>query len=131
MDESFVIGTQSDTYLLLEKNDDVVDALKFNSRAIKYGGPNDEGRGAHSLAKYGLRSYGLYEIENSPWIHEQMVGNRVHPRHTDSLFSGYKHYIACFKDVMFEVTCRSFEELHLSKKEINALINEQLNYLNA
>ncbi|MEW8254667.1 MAG: hypothetical protein AB2747_09950 [Candidatus Thiodiazotropha taylori] len=130
MYENFVIATQSDTYLLLEKTGDIVDAIKFNSRTVKYGGPNDEGRGAHPLMGYGLGFYGLYEVENSPWIHEQMTGNRVHPRHSDSLFSGYKHYIACFKDVMFEVTCDSYEEVHLPVAEVGKLVNQQLDYLN-
>ena len=55
-----------------------------------------------------------------------MVANRVHPRHSDSLFSRDKHYIACFKDVMFESVCREVKEVTLTKSEIEALISREL-----
>lgn len=129
MHENFVIATQHATYLMLEKNGDVVDVLYFDSPQMKYGSPNDEARGGHPLYKYGLGFYGLFVVENSPWIREQMVANRVHPRHTDSMFAERKHYIACFKDVMLEVTCRSFEEKQMTASEIEALVGEQLKYL--
>ncbi len=129
MYENFVIATQSDTYLLLEKEQDAIYALKFDSKVVKYGSPNDEGRGAHPLAKYGKLIYGFYEVNNSPWIKEQMVGNRCHDRHKDSFFDNYKHYIACFKDVMFEITCTTYEEIQLSGSDISKLITKQLGYL--
>lgn len=129
MYENFVICTQHEAYLLIESDGENVRALKFNSSDIKYGGPNDEARGAHPLTKYGSLLYGLYEVKNSPWIKEQMERNRVHPRHSDSLFEGKKHYIACFKDVMFEVTCRLWEEISLSKIEILKLVSNEIEQL--
>ncbi len=126
MYENFVIATQNESYLLLEKKDEIISALKFDSIVIKYGGPNDEGRGAHPLTKHGSLLYGLYEVKNSPWLKEQMVGNRTHPRHSDSLFKNRKHYIACFKDVMFEVTCKSYEEVELTQKEVLELIENEI-----
>ena len=129
MYENFVIATQSGIYLLLEKHDDVVDVLHFDSPQMKYGAPNDEARGGHPLSKHGLGFYGFFEVEHSPWIRERMLANRVHDRHTDSMFDREKHYIACFKDVMLEVTCRSYQEKQMSVPEIEALIKEQLNYL--
>lgn len=126
MHENFVILTQSDAYLFLETNGNSTHALHFDSVRCKYGGPNDEARGGHPLAKYGLGFYGLYVVENSPWIQEMMVANRIHPQHSDSLFSRDKHYIACFKDVMFESVCREVKEVTLTKSEIEALISREL-----
>lgn len=129
MYENFVISTQRDTYLMLNTEDDIVSAIRFIGATIKYGGPNDAGRGAHPLTKYGDFIYGLYEVENSPWIKEQMVGNRIHPRHTDDLYSDKKHYVACFKDVMFEASCRGYEVVSLSKKDVFELITREISNL--
>jgi hypothetical protein len=126
MYENFVLLTQGGAYLFLEKNGDSTHALHFDSPQCKYGGPNDEAHGGHPLAKHGLGIYGLYLVENSPWIHEMMVANRVHPRHSDSMFSRDKHYIACFKDVKFESVCSEVKEVTLTKSEIDALINKEL-----
>jgi hypothetical protein len=87
MYENFLVSTQHDAYLMLEENDGLVDALKFIGSTIKYGSPNDEGRGAHPLTKFGKLTYGFYEVINSPWISEQMVGNRFHPQHSDNMYS--------------------------------------------
>lgn len=54
MYENFVIATQRETFLPLERNGDQVHALKFDSPNIKYGAQNDEARGGHPLSKYGL-----------------------------------------------------------------------------
>jgi len=126
MYENFLISTQHDTYLMLKEYDGTVDAIKFIGSTIKYGSPNDEGRGAHPLTKYGKLTYGFYEIKNSPWIKEQMIGNRSHPRHKDSMYDKKKHYVACFKDVMFEATCRGYELVKLNKEEIIALIQSEV-----
>jgi len=129
MYENFAILTQTGVYLLLEKDGDGVYALYFDSPNCKYGGPNDEAHGGHPLAKYGLGFYGLFEVENSPWIEEMMIANRIHPRHSDSLFSNDRHYIACFKDVKFESVCQTMKEVKLSKSEIDILLNKELGNL--
>src|SRR6266498_2412308 len=85
--ENFVLVTQHELYLLLEKDGTSISALKFSFRSFKYGSPNDEARGSHPLMKYGLGWYGLYQVENSPWIHELMLANRIHPRHNDAMFA--------------------------------------------
>ena len=126
MYDNFVIATQSSTYLVLERIDDLIHVLKFDTRALKYGSPNDEARSGHPLSKYGPLLYGLYEVENSPWISEQVKANRVHDRHQDSMFDGLKHHIVCFKDVMFEVTGLSFEELQLTEDELRDLVSQEL-----
>jgi hypothetical protein len=129
MYENFVILAQTGAYLLLEKDGESIHALHFDSPSCRYGGPNDEAHGGHPLAKYGLGLYGLFEVENSPWIEEMMTANRVHPRHSDSLFAGRRHYIACFKDVKFESVCRTMKEITLSKKEVDALLTKELDSL--
>ena len=129
MYENFVISTQNELYVLLKKNGDTVDALKFDFTIFKYGGPNDEARGGHPLSAHGLGFYGLYEVKNSPWLEELMRANRVHPKHQDSLYSGRKHYVACFKDRMLEVVCSQIQEVQLSVDEIEALISKELEYL--
>ena len=129
MYENFVFATQQDVFLMLEKRGDVITFIRFDSPRMKYGPPNDEARGGHPLFKFGLGIYGLFEVENSPWIKEQMVANRVHPGHFDAMFDGMKHYIACFKDVMLEVACRSYEERQLPVGEFMSLINDQLDNL--
>ena len=129
MYENFVIATQSDTYLLLEQKYERIHALKFFGATIRYGSPNDEGRGAHPLTKFSSLLYGCYEVKNSPWIKEQMIGNRQHPNHSDDLFSNKKHFIACFKDVMFEATCRDYELVELSKEKVIELVVSEINEL--
>ncbi len=129
MYDNFVIVTQHESYLLLERENDAVSVLHFDSPQLRYGSPNDEARGGHPLANYGLGSYGLFEVFNSPWIRDQMIANRVHHRHTDNLFEGERHFIACFKDVMLEVTCRSYEERTMSVAEVHAIIQKELTNL--
>jgi hypothetical protein len=127
--ENFVLATQNEVYLLLEKEDALFRALRFKFSSLKYGGPNDEARGNHPLAKHGLGFYGFYQVENSPWIQELMIANRVHPRHLDSMYSGKKHFIACFKDTMLEVIRREYEEVRLSQSDLVEVFQEQLRYL--
>ncbi|MGB0988830.1 MAG: hypothetical protein ACPGVL_16430 [Pseudoalteromonas spongiae] len=129
--ENFVLATQHEVYLLIEKSEDDIYGIKFKSRVVKYGSPNDEARGGHSLAKHGLGLYGFFEVENSPWIKEQAELNKVHPRHSDMLFSGLSHYVACFQDVMIEITSGSYEEFKMSQQELNAVLQEQVSNLEA
>jgi len=126
MYENFVIATQHETFLLMERDGDQVRAIRFDSSNIRYGAPNDEARAGHSLAKYGLGLYGLFEVKDSPWLKEADAANRVHPRHSDSMFAGQRHFIACFKDVMFEVRCRGMEEVTMTSSQIFDVIANQI-----
>jgi len=129
--ENFVLATQHEVYLLIEKSEDYIYGIKFRSRLVKYGSPNNEARGGHPLTKYGLGFYGFFEVENSPWIKDQIELNKVHPSHSDSLFSGLSHYVACFQDVMLEITSKSYEEFKMSPKELSAVLQEQVSNLEA
>ena len=64
MYEGFVVSSQQTLFLLLTQKYDKIDALKFDFLLYKYGYPNDEA--SHPLAIYGLRSYGLFKVDNSP-----------------------------------------------------------------
>lgn len=130
MYENFVIATQNETFLVMERGGDQVHAIRFDSPNIRYGAPNDEARTAHSLAKYGLGLYGLFEVKNSPWLKESVAANWIHPRHSDSLFAGRRHFIACFKDVMLEVQCCNMEEVTMTSSQIFDLITNQIRHLN-
>ena len=68
--ENFVLATQYEIYLLIDKSEGLIYGIKFKSRQVKYGSPNDEARGGHPLMKYGLGFDGFFEVENSPWIKE-------------------------------------------------------------
>jgi len=124
MYENFVVATQHDVYLLLEKQNDQVACLKFNSSVFKYGYPNDEV--GHPLMQYGLGFYGFFEVENSPWLLEVRNNNLSHPRDSNLLHANKKHYIAKFKDVTFEVIAKKYEEIELTANELFEIINQEL-----
>ena len=72
---------------------------------------------------------GEAQSRSEPSKVEQMIGNRSHPRHSDALFSDKKHYIVCFKDVMFEASCRGYELVKLSKEAITSLVMSEVDNL--
>lgn len=127
MYENFIVSSQYKLFLLLEQTDNVIDALQFDSLIYKYGYPNDEA--SHPLSKYGLGSYGLFKISNSPWVKELRDNNRQHSRHTDSSFDDYLHYVARFKDVTVEIICTKMEEIQITKTELLAFLEEQISNL--
>jgi hypothetical protein len=129
MYENFLISKQQELYLMLEENDGIIDLLKFNFTVYKYGYPNDEAMGSHPMAKFGLGFYGLFEVLNSPWIKEVCEGNRIHPRHDDSMFNGSKHYIVRFKDVTLDVLCNKMEETQLTREQIFEIVSKEIEFI--
>jgi len=127
MYENFIVASQQKLYLLLEQTDDVIESLQFDALIYKYGYPNDEV--SHPYTKFGLGSYGLFKVDNSPWITELKENNRQHHRHTDSSFDNYKHYVAKFKDVTVEVICTQMNEIQLTKAKLLAFVEEQIGFL--
>jgi hypothetical protein len=85
---------------------DTVAVLRFDSWCHKFGYPNEEALSGHPLYQYGLECYGFHLVENSPWIAELCRQNRVHSRHTDSLFADLRHWIMTFHDTTLEVVGR-------------------------
>jgi hypothetical protein len=129
MYENFLISGQADLYLLLEESEGLIDTLRFNFLIYKYGYPNDEAIGAHPMAKYGLGFYGFFEVLNSPWIIELQNSNGIHPKHNMSMYNGYKHYIARFKDVTLDVICSKMEELRLTKGQLIEIVNKEIEFI--
>ena len=127
--ENFIVATQQEVFLLLEKQGATVHALRFPFTRLRYGGPNDEARSGHPLGKVGLGYYGLYQVEQSPWLQEVVAENRVHPSHSDALFANKKHFVACFKDVMLEVISSGYQEVAMPESELFTIINQQLGHL--
>jgi hypothetical protein len=127
--EDSILATQSGLYLLLGKEGAKILALKFSSATFKYGAPNDEARGAHPFARCAASMYGMYLVENSPWLLEQMTANQIHPRHSDLMFKDKKHYMILLKDVTLDISCRHFEEIELQAEDIFLMVREQLNDL--
>jgi len=127
MYENFIVSSQQKLFLLLEQTNGLIDCLQFDFLIYKYGYPNDEV--SHPLSKYGLGSYGLFQVINSPWVTELRDNNRQHHRHTDSSFDNYKHFIVKFKDVTIEVICTEMKERQLTKLELLDFLDEQINYL--
>ena len=127
MYENFIVSSQQKLFLLLEQADNIIDTLQFDFLIYKYGYPNDEV--SHPFSKYGLGSYGLFQVINSPWVTELRDNNRQHHRHTDSSFEDYKHFIAKFKDVTVEILCTKMEETQLTKSELLIFIDEQIGYI--
>ena len=127
MYENFVVSSQQTLYVLLEESNEKIDALKFDPIIYKYGYPNDEV--SHPLTKYGLGFYGLFKVDNSPWMTEIKDNNKSHHSHNDSMFDNYKHYIAKFKDITIEILCTEFEEVELTKQDLANFVTEQISYL--
>src|SRR3979490_2449521 len=100
MYENFVISTQNELLLLLENKGGKIFAFRFDSILYKYGYPNDEGLGFHPMSKFGLRFYGLYQVDNSTWISES---DEARSNSVGNLFTDYQHYIVTFKDVTLDV----------------------------
>lgn len=125
--ENFMIATQGELYLLLENRAGRIDTLKFDFVLYKYGYPNDEGLGVHPMAQYGLRSYGLFRVDNSVWIGK--LRERKAKTSWD-LFEGRQHYIITFKDVTLDIISKGFEELTLTEAQIMELTQRQINHLN-
>jgi hypothetical protein len=118
-----VFSDQQKVYLFLDHQGPGVMALVFEGGTFKFGTPNDEVLGGHSLAQFGLGFYDFFEVLNSPWIDDLCRANRVHPRHSDAMFKGVRHFIATFKDATFEVASRKIEERKLSAEDVQALIS--------
>ena len=87
-------------------------------RKIVLGHPNDEALGGHRFASHGLTWFAFHEVSNSDLIADLKHVNRVHPRHTDELFAGLRHFIATFKEETFECVARTLEVSHSKEAEV-------------
>ena len=91
--------------------------IKFDGlRQFKFGYPNEEAISGHDYFHLGLSPYDLYEVINSKWIKSLKEKNRVHPYHTDEMFSNDRHFILPLHDNTFEVIAISYETGRRDKK---------------
>jgi len=127
MYESFILSTQRILYLILEENNGIIEALKFEFLIYKFGYPNDE-VGLPSKIP-GVESYGFSQVENSEWIKELMTNNRSHSRHKDSHYANYKHYIVRFKDVTLEVISENYAVEKMTVEEFNEIVKTERSYI--
>jgi hypothetical protein len=74
-----------------------------------FGVPNDEALAGHPLASRGLKSYGVFRIEDSSWIRRLERMNSVHPLHKPESYQGLQHLIFTFHDTTFECICETFD----------------------
>ena len=82
---------------------------------FKCGYPNEEIYMHYNYYTQGsIKKYCLYEMQESEWIKELLVMNRVHPRHTDESFKKEKHFVILFEDEVFECIATSYQVGKLS-----------------
>jgi len=124
---NFVLSSQHELLLLLERNGEEISCLKFRFVIYKYGYPNDEV--GHPLMKYGLRFYNFYEVLNSTWVNEIISNNKFHPKHFDGMFADCKHYIAKFKDVTLEVIAREYSEVTVKGSDLEKFLKDEIKTL--
>jgi hypothetical protein len=74
---------------------------------------SDETLLAHPLAYHGLKSYGVFRVDDSAWIRQLVATEYVHPRPTPWIFDNCKHYIFTFHDSLFEAIADGFAVRHL------------------
>ena len=77
--------------------------------ASYFGSPNDEALNGYPLYEKGLGPYATFEVLQSRWIASMARQNAVHPRHTDALFAGLRHFIMTFHDSTLEIVARSYD----------------------
>lgn len=91
-------------------NFDNVSLVFLECSIFKCGYPNEEIYMHYDYYTQGsMKKYCLYEIQESEWINELLVMNRVHPRHTDEIFEKEKHFIILFEDEVFECISTSYK----------------------
>lgn len=107
-----------------EKTGESIAIVEFNlQRSFMFGMPNDELFHGHPLYERGLRSYGVFEIENSSWLRKLERINSVHERHNPEGFEKYKHFVFTFHDSTFECIAESFE-ISVHKGSLESVLSE-------
>ena len=103
--------------------------MKFeNYLNFKFGTPNDEVIHGHPYYQLGLRSYSFFEICNSDWIAQIIEINSVHPRHSEELFTSYRHFVLTFHDSMFECIASDYQ-VSFSTRSMGEIISENIESL--
>lgn len=86
--------------------DEEVAVLRFDAvLSFMFGDPNDEALNGHPLFERGLQFYAAHRVEQSSWVRQLELMNRVHPLHNAEAFSRLRHFIVTFHDSTFECVC--------------------------
>lgn len=74
-----------------------------------FGPPNAEAFSGHPLSPRGLEPHAAFRVDDSSWLRELEVRNRVHPQHRAAAFLGERHhFVFAFRDSTFECIASSF-----------------------
>jgi hypothetical protein len=91
------------------------------ARASYWGSPNDEALQGHPLAKNGLKYNSAMEVLGSPWIRRLEEMNRVHARHSPTMFAKDRHFILTFHDSTFECVAKGYKIVRHKEPPVSAL----------
>ena len=95
--------------------------LRFSRPYAHYfGSPNDEALEGHLLYPCGLKSYGIFEVEDSSWIRSLERMNSVHPTHRSDRFRNLRHFIFTFHDTCFECVAEAVSETTIIPNDVDA-----------
>lgn len=121
--EPQVYANDTALFLRYECVGEKIAVVKFPLVSVfKFGSPNDEALGGHSLYGKGLEFYSVHQVEDSEWIAELEQQNAVHPGHNkESFLRNKNHYIFTFQDTTLE--CVATEGDHW-KPEIEVFDSE-------
>lgn len=118
-------------YWSAEDEGGALHVLNFTRPLIhKFGAPNDETLEGHPHYPRGLQHYAFAEVEESPWIEDLKAANRIHPHHTDTAYSGYRHFIGTFHDSTIEIVAMGYEPLGSApalQDALSSMLGERLN----
>lgn len=95
---------------------------------LRFGYPNEDilFYKGHSLSKYGLHVYKFQRVENSPWIQDLQVQNKVHPHDSGKPWTNVSHWLVAFHDETLEVIARHASVLHTSADSPTTALHEVL-----
>jgi len=87
-------------------------AVKFQNPVAHFQGPPDDGGiQNHPLAAAGLQAYGIYVVENSPWIEQLRVMQIRSGLYRASDWEPLKHYLFSFHSMSFECIAEGYRSL--------------------
>jgi len=106
-------------------------AVKFqNPLAHVQGPPDDGGIQNHPLASAGLEAYGIYVVENSPWIEQLRVMQIRSGLYRASDWEPLRHYLFCFHSMTFECIAEGYRSL-MVKGPLRAVFDSYTEILDA
>ena len=84
--------------------------IEIDGSITKFGYPNHDVLGGHSLFKHGLRYSGVFEVIGSTWIQQLDAQNRIIFPDSD-IFSERRHFVFTFHDSTFECIARDIQAI--------------------